>query len=103
MYNIDIKFEYYPLKSVFNLRKHGLSFEEAKNLWFVQNVFLELKHEKEKRLMLIGLLNDKCYSCVFTLRESRVRIISVRRSRKNEEELYHEKRQEKKDDFSQGI
>ena len=42
----------------------------------------------EIRYALISKLNDKCYVAIFTLRDSKYRIISVRRCRKKEEANY---------------
>jgi uncharacterized DUF497 family protein len=42
----------------------------------------------ESRYLLIGKLDNKIWSAIFTLRTKKIRIISFRRSRKNEEEIY---------------
>lgn len=43
---------------------------------------------EEERFLIIARLNSKCWTAIITYRELNVRIISVRRSRKNEEDLY---------------
>ena len=91
MYNIGIEFEYDQNKSGTNFTKHGLTFEDAKKLWFVENIYFDLRHKGERRLMIIGFLKGKCYSCIFTVRGAKIRIISVRRSREEEETRYREK------------
>lgn len=91
MYNFSIDFEYDLNKSENNLKKHGISFEEAKHLWLVPAVEVEAKTEDEPRFIRIGKLNGKFYSCIFTVRKGRVRIISVRRSRREEQKIYWEK------------
>ena len=44
----------------------------------------------EPRLMLIGRIGDKRWSAIFTIRDDKTRIISVRRSRTKEVERYED-------------
>lgn len=82
-------FEFDKNKSTSNLRKHGISFEEAQKLWSDPNcLVIPAKISDEKRYLLIGETNNKIWSAIFTIRSTKIRIISVRRSRKNEEKLY---------------
>jgi uncharacterized DUF497 family protein len=46
------------------------------------------KTEDEPRYLVIGLIYEKCWSAVITYRGANIRIISVRRSRTEEVELY---------------
>lgn len=85
-----MKFVYDKNKSTTNKTKHGISLEEAKELWFVPSVEVEARTTDEPRFMLIGRINGKFYSCIYTLRDDGIRLISARRSRKSEEEIYHE-------------
>ena len=86
-----MKFEFDPKKSLANKMKHGISLEQAQELWFVPSVEIEARTQDEPRYMIIGRLNGKFYSSIFTMREKDViRLISARRSRKTEENLYHE-------------
>ena len=98
MYNINIEFEYDMTKSQENLLKHGISFEDAKGLWLVPNVELAARELPEKRHMLIGDLGGKFFTCIYTYRGLKVRIISVRRSRVKEELAYHERIEKKEKD-----
>jgi len=90
---MNIKFEFDPNKSETNKEKHGTDFIEAEKLWEDKNLLIiPAKNVKgEKRFALIGSLNGKCWICIFTLRNNAYRIISVRRCRKKEEELYEKK------------
>ena len=87
-------FDYDSTKSGANRQKHGISLEEATKLWFVSSVEIEAWFAGEERRMIIGKLNNKLYSCVFTVREDKIRLISARRSRSSEEEVYNEQTQE---------
>lgn len=89
-----MKYEYYQSKSDSNRIKHGIDFEDAKRLWAVSHVISQAQCKQgEERLMIIGRIFSRFYSCFFTVRESNIRIISCRRSRKKEVENYHETRQ----------
>ncbi len=88
-YNYNMRFEYDPKKSASNKKKHGITLELAKSLW--QGFYIEItaKTVDEPRYMVIGKIENKLYSCVFTMRHDVVRLISARRSRKSEEALYY--------------
>jgi uncharacterized DUF497 family protein len=82
-------FEYDPEKSAENKRKHGVDFEDAQRLWS-DPVLLEIpaRVSDELRWVVIGKMNEKHWSAVITRRSDNVRIISVRRSRDEEIEIY---------------
>jgi len=84
-----MRFEYDPEKSAENKRKHGVDFEEAQALWS-DPALLEIpaRLSDEPRWVIIGKLADKHWSVVITRRDDNVRIISVRRSREEEVEIY---------------
>lgn len=83
-----MNFEFDPEKSKVNQEKHGISLIEAEQLWQVPAIEIQAKTVDEPRYMIIGKLNEKCYSCIYTLRGDKIRLISARRSRKAEEQLY---------------
>lgn len=85
-----MKFEFDPNKSVSNKIKHGIDFEEAQLLWLdSRGIEIEARTIGESRILLIANINDEVWSAIFTLRNDVIRIISVRKSRKNEKEIYH--------------
>ena len=81
-------FEFNPSKSEANRTKHGISFEEARELWAVFGIERIVTSDPEVRWIRVGLWREKFYTAVYTLRDERVRIISTRRSRKDEIKLY---------------
>jgi len=88
VYNSN-SFDYDPIKSSTNKLKHGIDFETAKKLWLDANLLeLDLVSGKEKRFMAIAQINKRFWSAIITYRYDRIRIISVRRSRKKEMRLY---------------
>ena len=85
-------FEWDPQKSIANKEKHGIDFETAKRLWSDENrVEIHASHPVEDRWILIGKKDDKLWTAIYTLRGNAIRIISVRRSRGKEGDLYDEK------------
>lgn len=86
-----MNYEYDKHKTESNKQKHGISFEEAKILWLVDNVILPAITRGEKRYMIIGILGGLYFSCIFTIRGGKTRIISCRRSREIERRIYDEK------------
>lgn len=84
-----MKFQYDQKKSASNLKKHGIDFEQAQRLWDDPNlVELAAKSDDEPRFIVIARINGQCWSAVFTYRDGEIRLISVRRSRTTEVELY---------------
>ncbi|WP_425389932.1 BrnT family toxin [Ekhidna sp.] len=49
-------------------------------------------HHGEDRKLLIGKVGKKEWTAIFTHRNEKIRLISVRRSRKNEKKLYISRR-----------
>ena len=82
-------FEFDAAKSEFNRTKHGIDFVEAQGLWN-DPMLLEIpaRTDDEPRYLLIGLIGDKHWSAVITYRGENIRLISVRRSRIEEVNLY---------------
>jgi uncharacterized DUF497 family protein len=89
------RFEWDPAKAEANLRKHGVSFEEARGVFF--DVFavesFDRQHSMEEdRFMIIGT-SERGHLLVvaFTPRDYRtIRIISARQARRNEQRQYEE-------------
>jgi hypothetical protein len=88
-----MEFEFDPAKSEANRTRHGIDFVKAQELWKdLYAVQIEAKSDTEPRFALIARLDGRVWSVFFTERSSKIRIISARRSRTNEEDLYHEGR-----------
>lgn len=82
-------FEFDPKKSNSNKSKQGIDFNEAKKLWNDSSrVIITAKNIDESRYLLIGKINNVFWSAIFTIRNDNIRIISVRKSRKNEKDIY---------------
>jgi uncharacterized protein len=84
-----MEFEYDPNKSSSNKGKHGIDFIEAQSLWDDEDyVEIPIMASDEGRYLVIGKIQGKYWSAIITYRKGKVRIISVRRSRKEEVEIY---------------
>ena len=82
-------FEFDSKKSDANRQKHGLDFNEAQALWDDPDLIeIPVQTTDEPRYLVIGKINGKHWSGVITFRGEKIRIISVRRSRKEEAEIY---------------
>jgi len=84
-----MNFEFDENKSHANKQKHGLDFIEAQALWEdPDRVEILAKTIDENRFLLIGKISKIHWSVIVTYRKTNIRIISVRRSRKEEIEIY---------------
>ena len=97
MYNVHmntIKFEWDDRKAAANLKKHGISFEEAKSVFYDERALLidDPDHsEEEDRFILLGLghslrviLVCHCYRSQGNI----IRIISARKATAQESKVY---------------
>lgn len=84
-----MEFEYDADKSAANGTKHGVSFTATQQLWRdPHRVEIQARTDGERRWLVVGLIVGKHRSAVVTYREERTRIISVRRTREEEVEIY---------------
>jgi len=84
-----MEFEFDPKKSDANKTKHGIDFYEVQNLWDDPDLIeVPVKTTDESRYLVIGRISGKHWSGVITYRGEKIRIISARRSRKEEVDIY---------------
>ena len=82
-------FEFDRTKSEVNRQKHGIDFVDAQLLWLDPDLIeIPARTEDEARFLVIGRIGDAHWSAIVTYREHKTRIISVRRSRREEIEIY---------------
>ncbi len=95
-YNICImKFEWSSAKATSNLKKHGVSFEEARSVFYdefaVQFYDSESSDLKEDRFLMLGVsCNSRVLLVCHCERDSgnTIRIISARKATKKERKFY---------------
>ena len=89
-----MEFEWDNQKSALNQEKHGVSFELAAQIW--ESTHLEMQdlaysEDGEIRNATIGWIEQQLYVAIWTRRRNKIRIISVRKARDNEENIFKEK------------
>ena len=83
-------FEFDRAKSASNKAKHGIDFQEAQQLWHNKTVSVTIAFPDEARRLLIGVINGRHWTAIVTERAGKTQLISVRRSRDKEREIYEE-------------
>ena len=84
-----MSFEFDPAKSESNLAKHGIDFVAAQALWDDPDLLeIPAKTIDEPRFLVVGRIDEKHWAGIITYREGNIRIISVRRVRIEEVEIY---------------
>ena len=84
-----MRFEWDKEKSRSNFKKHGIDFETARKIWLDENrIEIEAPYPIEKRWIVIGSIEGKVWTAIYTIRDDAVRIISVRRARSKEKKIY---------------
>jgi len=84
-----MEFEFDKRESQINKKNHGVDLVEAQALWNdPDRIETPAKTIDEDRFLIIGKISKKHWSSIITYRNEKVRIISVRRSRKEEIEIY---------------
>jgi len=88
-FNPDHKFEFDESKSVKNKEKHGIDFEEAQRLWLDGRlVEIPARSDDEARSLVVGKIGEDHWAAIITYRGEKTRIVSVRRARSKEIEIY---------------
>ena len=93
----EIKFAWDDRKNRLNRIKHGVSFEEAKTVFYDENAieFPDPDHsEREDRFLMLGVgyrLRMLIVCHCFRERDSTIRIISARKATKKEIERYEKR------------
>lgn len=85
-----MQFEFDRDKSDANKLKHGLTLREAARIWEGSHVEVTARTIDEPRWMAIGMIQGKPYACIYTIRGETTRLISCRRARAKEVQLYHD-------------
>ena len=91
-----IKFEWDTVKASKNLKKHGVSFEEASSVFYDEFAvqFYDNGHSEleEDRFLILGISNNSRMLMICHCEKQSgnvLRIISARKATKNERNFYH--------------
>ena len=88
-----MQYSYDKNKKVLNLAKHGLDFDDAKQV-IESNKTITYEDDRfgygEQRFITIGLLQNALVVIVTSETENEIRIISMRKAEKHEQAKYYE-------------
>ena len=93
-----LRFEWDPRKAAANVRKHGVSFEEARTVFYDENALLrpdEEHSDEEDRFLLLGLsgrLRTLVVCHCHRQADEVIRLISVRKANALERQQYENRR-----------
>ncbi|WP_417908784.1 BrnT family toxin [Candidatus Electronema sp. PJ] len=86
-----MQYEWDEKKCRQNVEKHGIDFADV--VYFDWHSALEIEDDRsnygEKRIRAFGLLHNRLVVLVYTQRNSRIRLISLRKANQREETAYH--------------
>jgi len=93
---MQIEFEWDPSKAERNRRKHGVSFEDARSVFYDEDArfMADPGHDGEDRFLLLGMSSSSRILVVchcWRNADSTIRIISARKAAKNEQVQYWER------------
>ena len=87
-----MEFEWDENKNLRNKKKHGIGFEDAKEV-FKDRRRIKIKDERrdygEDRWKTLGLMIGVVISVIYTIRDTAVRLISARRASRKERDEYN--------------
>jgi uncharacterized protein len=84
-----VEFEFDTEKNRANKIKHGIDFHQGQVLWDDRDLIeIPARTADEPRFLVVGRIGGRHWSAVITYRGQRIRIISIRRSRAEEIQLY---------------
>lgn len=83
-----MQFEWDENKRLENIENHKIDFLEAVEIFYSEHAVVRSDKNQEVRYKAVGELRKKMWTVVYTPRGDNIRIISVRRSWKNEERAY---------------
>ena len=92
VYKRVVRFEWDEIKHQANIRKHGVSFPDAVQV-FADNVRVEYEDTRrnygETRFLVVAEIDESVFVVVYTWRDDVCRIISARRANDRETKRYY--------------
>jgi len=90
---MDLEFDWDDRKAAANLKKHGISFEDASRVFFGVGRIEKLDDRgdyREDRFVTTGMSQGRLLTVAYTERDEGLRLISARRATRDEEHEYYE-------------
>ena len=85
-----MQFEWDEKKRLRNIKKHGIDFFRAVEIFYSEYVVIRSDKNEEVRYKAIGELEGKIWTVIYTLRGDSIRLVSARRAWENEQRAYSE-------------
>jgi hypothetical protein len=87
-----LEFEWDENKRESNLKKHGIDFVLACKIFYNYTVeFEDNRYDyEEERFIAIGIITNQTLTVVYTIRNGIIRLISARKSTKEERKIYEQ-------------
>ena len=85
-----MQFEWSEIKNEANIKKHSISFPLAARIFETNHVSVRSDREGEERYIAIGEVYGVCITVAYTMRGKNIRLISARRSRRNERRRFED-------------
>ncbi|MEM8723573.1 MAG: BrnT family toxin [Cyanobacteria bacterium P01_G01_bin.39] len=85
-----MKLEWDENKRRSNLKKHGFDFLDARIVLQDNHLLKQTSYSNEERWLAIGLLEEIEVTIIYTKRQDKIRIISMRRARHEERRAYRQ-------------
>jgi uncharacterized DUF497 family protein len=87
-----MEYEWDAAKAGTNRRKHGVSFTAVLDFeWVTARAVADDRADYgERRWLALGVINGRLYSLAFTIRDQRIRVISLRMASRKERTLYEQ-------------
>ena len=83
-----MRYEWDNNKNISNIAKHGVDFETINNFNWESAIINQQIKKDELRYIALGLITDRLHGVIYTNRNSRIRIISMRKANKREIKYY---------------
>ena len=83
-----IEYEWDEVKRLSNMEKHGIDFTTAHELDLNTATITFNSRQGEVRFSATDFIGDRLYTLIFTVRDNKIRVISLRRASKSEERRY---------------
>ncbi len=85
-----MKLEWDENKRRSNLEKHGFDFLDARRVLKDNHLLKQTSYSSEERWLAVGLLEEIEVTIIYTKRQDKIRIISMRRARHEERRAYRQ-------------
>lgn len=84
-----LEFAWDENKRIATIEKHGIDFAQVIEIFESDHLIIPARSETEDRFAAVAKWNGMMVTVIFTKRDDLIRLITARRARQNERDLYH--------------